>query len=111
EARNIRLVLPEGVDGDALSHVVEGVTLCRNLTNTPSNDRGPAGLGAAARALAKKHTAKVQVTSGAALARNFPLVHAVGAGSARAPRLIDMTWGKASGTKNMLGGEGGCFYN
>ena len=35
EARNVRLVLPEGVDGDALSHVVEGVTLCRDLTNTP----------------------------------------------------------------------------
>src|SRR5262245_32428489 len=34
EARNVRLVLPEGVDGQALSHVLEGVTLCRDLTNT-----------------------------------------------------------------------------
>jgi len=109
EARNVRLVLPEGVDGELLSHVVEGVTLCRDLTNTPSNDMGPSELEAAARALAKKHSAKVQVTSGAALARNFPLVHAVGAGSARAPRLIDMTWGKASGPKITLVGKGVCF--
>jgi leucyl aminopeptidase len=109
EARNVRLVLPEGVDGGLLSHVVEGVTLCRDLTNTPSNDMGPSELEAAARALAKKHSAKVQVTSGAALARNFPLVHAVGAGSARAPRLIDMTWGKASGPKITLVGKGVCF--
>ncbi len=109
EARNVRLVLPEGVDGDVLSHVVEGVTLCRDLTNLPSNDMGPAELEAAARALAKKHSAKIQVTNGATLAKNFPLVHAVGAGSARAPRLIDMTWGKASDPKITLVGKGVCF--
>src|SRR5262245_46016917 len=109
EAHGVRLVLPDGVDGDALCHVVEGVTLCRDLTNTPSNDMGPAELEAAAKALAKKHSAKIQVTSGNALAKNFPLVHAVGAGSARAPRLIDMTWGKASDPKITLVGKGVCF--
>ena len=109
EARNVRLVLPEGVDGDVLSHVVEGVTLCRDLTNMPSNDMGPAELEAAARAFAEKHSAKIQVTSGDALAKNFPLVHAVGVGSARAPRLIDMTWGKASDPKITLVGKGVCF--
>jgi leucyl aminopeptidase len=109
EARNVRLVPPEGVDGDTLSYVAEGVWLCRDLTNTPSNDMGPAELEAAVRALAKKHSAKIQVTSGDALAKNFPLVHAVGAGSARAPRLIDMTWGKASDPKIALVGKGVCF--
>ena len=62
EARNVHLVVPEGVDGDDLSRIVEGVTLCRDLTNTPSNDMGPAELEAAARALAKQHGAKVRVT-------------------------------------------------
>jgi leucyl aminopeptidase len=109
EARNIRLVLPEDLDGAALSHIVEGVTLCRDLTNTPSNDMGPAELEGAAKTLAKKHAAKIQVTSGNALAKNFPLVHAVGAGSARAPRLIDMTWGRASDPKITLVGKGVCF--
>jgi leucyl aminopeptidase len=109
ESRKVHLVLPDGVDGDTISHVVEGVTLGRDLTNTPSNDMGPAELEAAARALAKKHSAKIQVISGAALARNFPLVHAVGAGSARAPRLIDMTWGKAGAPKITLVGKGVCF--
>lgn len=109
EARNVCLVLPEDVDGEVLSHVVEGVTLCRDLTNTPSNEMGPADLEAAARALAKRHAAKIQVTIGDALAKNFPLVHAVGAGSARAPRLIDMTWGKASDPKITLVGKGVCF--
>jgi leucyl aminopeptidase len=70
---------------------------------------GPAELEAASRALAKQHGAKVQVTSGDALAKNFPLVHAVGASSARAPRLIDMTWGKAGDPKITLVGKGVCF--
>ena len=109
EARNVRLVVPDGVDGDDLTRIVEGVTLCRDLTNTPSNDMGPAELEAAARALAKQHGAKVQVTSGDALAKNFPLVNAVGAGSARTPRLIDFTWGKAGDPKITLVGKGVCF--
>ena len=109
EARNVKLVLPAGLDGEDLTHIIEGVTLCRDLTNTPSNDMGPAELEAAARALAKRHGAKVQVTSGDALAKNFPLVSAVGGGSSRAPRLIDITWGKATDPKVTLVGKGVCF--
>lgn len=109
EKRNVRLVPPTGVDGEDLTRIIEGVTLCRDLTNTPSNDMGPAELEAAARALAKQHGARVQVTSGDALARNFPLVNAVGGGSARAPRLIDFSWGKAGDPKVTLIGKGVCF--
>jgi leucyl aminopeptidase len=109
DTRNVRLAVPEGVDGQDLSRIVEGVTLCRDLINTPSNDMGPAELEAAGRALAKRHGAKAQVTSGTALAKNFPLVHAVGAGSARAPRLFDMTWGKPAHPKITLVGKGVCF--
>ena len=109
DERNVQLVLPEGVDGDDLTRIVEGVTLARDLINTPSNDMGPAELEDAARALAKQHGATVEVTSGDALAKNFPLVHAVGAGSARSPRLIDITWGQDSDPKITLVGKGVCF--
>jgi leucyl aminopeptidase len=109
ESRDIRLVLPEGVDGEDLSRIIEGVTLARDLINTPSNDMGPAELEEAARALAKKHDVKVSTVSGDALAKQFPLVHAVGAGSARTPRLIDFTWGKDSDPKITLVGKGVCF--
>jgi leucyl aminopeptidase len=47
------------------------------------------------------------VTSGAALAKNYPLVAAVGAGSPRAPRLIELQWGK--GPLVTLVGKGVCF--
>jgi leucyl aminopeptidase len=106
---NVRLVVPEGVDGDELSRIVEGVTLARDLINTPSNDMGPAELELAARGLAKQHRAKVKVTSGSKLANQFPLVAAVGAGSSRAPRLIDLTWGRAGDPKITLVGKGVCF--
>jgi leucyl aminopeptidase len=109
EARNVRLVVPDGVDGDDLTRMVEGVTLARDLINTPSNDMGPDELEDAARKLAKQHGAKVQVTKGDALAKGFPLVHAVGAGSPRAPRLIDITWGKDGDPKITLVGKGVCF--
>jgi len=109
DARRVRLVLSDDVDGDDLTRIVEGVTLARDLINTPSNDLGPAELEDAARALAKQHGARLQVTSGDELAKNFPLVHAVGAGSPRPPRLIDLTWGKDSDPKITLVGKGVCF--
>jgi leucyl aminopeptidase len=109
DARDLRLVVPDGVDGEDLSRIVEGVTLARDLINTPSNDLGPAELEDAARALAKTHNAKVHVVSGDKLAKDFPLVHAVGQGSARAPRLIDLTWGKESAPRITLVGKGVCF--
>ena len=55
QARDLQLVVPEGVDGDDLPRIIEGVTLARDLINTPSNDMGPAELEEAARALAKQH--------------------------------------------------------
>lgn len=109
EGRNVQLIVPEGVDGEDLSRIVEGVTLARDLINTPSNDMGPAELEDAARALAKQHSATVQVTSGDALTRQFPLVQAVGAGSPRTPRLIDLTWGRDGDPKITLVGKGVCF--
>ncbi len=109
QARDVRLVLPDSVDGDDLTRIIEGVTLARDLLNTPSNDMGPGELEEAAQALARQHSANVQVTSGTKLAKEFPLVAAVGAGSARAPRLIDVTWGKDSDQKITLVGKGVAF--
>ncbi|HEY1473181.1 MAG TPA: leucyl aminopeptidase family protein [Pseudolabrys sp.] len=109
EARNVRLAVPEGVDGDDLTRIVEGASLARDLINTPSNDMGPAELEDAARSLAKQHSASVQVVTGDTLARDFPLVHAVGAGAARSPRLIDITWGNEGAPKITLVGKGVCF--
>ena len=103
-----RLVVPHGIDAEKISRIAEGVFLTRDLVNTPSNDMGPAELEAAARKVAERHGAKVVVFEGDALLNeNYPLVHAVGRASTRAPRLIDITWGK--GPKVTLVGKGVCF--
>jgi leucyl aminopeptidase len=106
-AKKAKLLLPPGVDGAEISRIAENLFFARDLVNTPANDMGPAELEAAARALAKRHGAKISVVSGAALTKNYPLIAAVGAGSPRAARLIELTWGK--GALVTLVGKGVCF--
>lgn len=79
----------------------------RDLINTPANDFGPAELEQAARKLARAHGAKIKVITGDVLLKqNFPLIHAVGRASDRAPRLIDFSWGPARAPKITLVGKG-----
>jgi leucyl aminopeptidase len=105
-----RLALPDGVDGDEVTRVAEGVYLARDLINTPANDMGPPDLEYAVRALATRHQANVHAIVGDSLLKeNFPLIHAVGRAADRAPRLIDMTWGNPADPKITLIGKGVCF--
>lgn len=107
--RNQRLVCPDGVDEADIRRIVEGVTLARDLINTPANDLGPAELADTANALARKHGARLTITDGEALEAGFPMIAAVGAASARPPLLIDFTWGKADAPKITLVGKGVVF--
>jgi leucyl aminopeptidase len=110
EARKINLDLPQSLDRDDLQRIVEGVTLARDLINTPANDMGPAELEEAARSLAARHGAAIKAIVGDdLLTQNFPLIHAVGRAAAGAPRLIDMTWGDAGHPRVTLVGKGVCF--
>jgi leucyl aminopeptidase len=112
EAREVKLELSQSIDRDELERIVEGVTLARDLTNTPANDMGPAELEDAARKLAARHGAAIHAIAGDdLLARNFPLIHAVGraADASAAPRLIDMIWGEAGHPRITLIGKGVCF--
>ena len=105
-----RIALPAGVDGAELTHIVEGVTLARDLVNTPANDLGPAEIEAAMRDLAKSHGAMISSIIGDdLLGANFPMIHAVGRASPRSPRLIDMRWGDPSHPRVTLVGKGVAF--
>jgi leucyl aminopeptidase len=110
ETKQVRLEIPDGIDGADLSRVAEGVSLARDLINTPANDLGPVELEEAARALAARHGASVRAIVGDDLIKQkFPLIHAVGRAADRAPRLIDFTWGDPAHPKVTLVGKGVTF--
>ena len=105
-----RLVLPDGVDGADLARIAGSVALARDLVNTPANDMGPAEIEGAIRALADETGAVVTAIVGDdLLVRNFPMVHAVGRASPRAPRLVDLVWGDPAHPKVTLVGKGVAF--
>ena len=104
-----RLVCPAGLDADRLLAMAEAEALTRDLINTPAEDMGPEELEAAFLALAQDFGAATDVIRGEELlSRNFPMIHAVGRASPRAPRLMDMRWGDR-GPRLTLVGKGVCF--
>jgi leucyl aminopeptidase len=105
-----RLVWPDEADRATVTALVEAITLTRDLINTPAESLGPAELAEAVETAGSRFGATVrQIVGDTLLAQNYPLIHAVGRGSARAPRLIDLTWGDPAAPKLTLVGKGVCF--
>jgi leucyl aminopeptidase len=90
--------------------LAEAINATRDLVNTPAEHMGPAELGDAVLALAKKHGARVKQTVGDDLLKaGFPAIHAVGRAATRAPRLIELNWGRPKDPRLTLVGKGVCF--
>jgi leucyl aminopeptidase len=103
------LVAPPGTDMAYVEAAASASAFARDLINTPANDLGPEELAQSAADLAVRFGGTAQITVGAELqARKYPLIYAVGRGSPREPRLIDLRWGKA-GPRVTLVGKGVCF--
>lgn len=95
---------------DALTPQIEATYLVRDLVNTPTEDLGPKQLADQIKALGKTYKAKVREWVGDELLEdNFPTIHAVGRASHRPPRLVELTWGKATDPKVVVVGKGVCF--
>ncbi len=103
------LSVSPALDRARLDRIVAGVTLARDLVNTPANDLGPDALEAAVLGFAARHGAEARTIRGAALRDGFPLIHAVGQAAAQAPRLLDVTWGAPDAPKVTLVGKGVTF--
>jgi leucyl aminopeptidase len=96
---------------DEAVRLADATALVRDLVNTPAADMGPAELEQATAELAKRSGGHLKVTSGAELERGYPLIAAVGAAAVlqRAPRLIELEWGKREHPRVAVVGKGVCF--
>jgi len=105
------LVTGEPAKIEETVRLAEATALVRDLVNTPAADLGPAEIEQAVRDQAARLGAKVQVTSGEALAEGYPLIAAVGAAATeeRAPRLVELEWGDPSHPRLAIIGKGVCF--
>jgi leucyl aminopeptidase len=104
------LVLPRNADAAEVERQADAAFLARDLINTPPNDLGPDAFDKEIRAFARRHKMKLRAIVGDdLLQQNFPMIHAVGRASSQAPRLLDLTWGRASDPKVTLVGKGVTF--
>jgi len=112
DKRGSRILLTkEAADIERTVSIAQATALVRDLVDTPAADLGPAELEAVAQELAKKFSAKLEVTSGDTLQQQFPMIAAVGQGATRerAPRLIELRWGKEAAPRIAIVGKGVCF--
>jgi leucyl aminopeptidase len=105
------LLTGEAAQVETMVRLAEATALVRDLVNTPAADLGPVELEQAARDAATALGAQVRVTAGDELASGYPLIQAVGgaATEGRAPRLIELEWGKADAPRVAIVGKGVCF--
>ncbi|PTQ08567.1 aminopeptidase [Sphingomonas oleivorans] len=107
------LVTPEPARIDETVRLAQAVALVRDMVDTPAADMGPADLAALAEKIAAEHGAAFSVTQGDALAQGYPMVAAVGRAATRerAPRLIELIWGKGGADHPRIAiiGKGVCF--
>jgi leucyl aminopeptidase len=87
--------------------------MVRDLINTPANILGPVELAEFSLALADRYGAVSQLFADAALEEAYPTIAAVGAGSARPPRVVIFHWRGSQAHANSpllsLCGKGVCF--
>lgn len=103
------LIAPAGADIRYAQAAAQAMAMGRDLINAPANQMGPEELAAAALAIAKRFEGESLVHIGASLAQSYPLIATVGAGSPRAPRLIDCRWRRSGAPRVTLVGKGVCF--
>ena len=85
-------MLTGAADHRAALDVARATWLARDLINTPANLLGPTELAEAACALASRFATSAEMITGAALAREYPTIAVVGAGSERPPAVARFAW-------------------
>ena len=104
------LEVPPACEVPHARRAIAATFFARDLINTPAEDMGPAELADAAMAMIRPLGGRARIIAGKELlVRNLPAIHAVGRASTRAPRLIDLRWGRRGAPRLTLVGKGVCF--
>jgi leucyl aminopeptidase len=105
------LLTAEAAQVERMVRLADATAQVRDLVNTPAGSLGPAELEQAVRQASTELGAQVRVTAGKDLGTGYPLIAAVGgaASEARAPRLIELEWGKPGDPRLAVIGKGVCF--
>lgn len=102
-----RLYAPCQSAAKAAQRMADAILQVRDLISAPANKLGPDELVAAAKdTLAGEGVEWTEIVGEALLTQNYPAIHAVGRASTRAPRLIDIRWGRAKDPMVTLVGKG-----
>ena len=110
DSPDVKLVPPEGIDVAAITRMAEAARSPAISSIRRRTTWGRRSWRWRREQLAKRFGASFNCIVGDDLPRqNFPLIHAVGMASSRAPRLIDLTWGNPDHPKVTLVGKGVCF--
>lgn len=93
-----------------ITHLVEAISLSRDLINTPAADMAPSNLMAEVAALADQFDASCEITVGDALLdRNCGAIHAVGRAAEDPPSLAELSWGDPAHPHVAIIGKGVTF--
>jgi leucyl aminopeptidase len=104
------LAWPALAERKSVAALVESLCLIKTLINLPANILGTEELSQAAAEVARRGRASFSVISDAALLdQNFPMIYAVGNGSPRRPKLIELKWGDSDHPLITLVGKGVVF--
>jgi leucyl aminopeptidase len=106
------ILVADNVDLAEVRSIAHACALARDMVNTPPNDLGPLQIETIAREIAEQHGATITVITGEGLLEaNYPAIHAVGRAAVvgRAPRMIEIAWGKAAHPLVALVGKGVVF--
>jgi leucyl aminopeptidase len=105
-------LVADAADVAEVRQIAHACALARDMVNTPANDMGPRQIETIAREIAEQYAAQITVIEGEGLLEaNYPAVHAVGraADPARAPRMIEISWGEEGRPLVCVVGKGVVF--
>ncbi|MFT5452092.1 MAG: leucyl aminopeptidase [Enterobacterales bacterium] len=109
-SHNAVLVVESEQQLKALTPIVNGICLVRDLVNTPACDMGPSHLSAVMQDLAKHYSADFsEIVGDELLEKRLNTIHAVGRAAKNKPRLLELLWGDEEAPKLTLVGKGVCF--